>query len=159
MKILYIPSVMAVCIDSVTRNDASGRIYHRYSEEPVLFASFTMMLGKIDEICDRMNFPQAATQARSFKSGDRKKTVQRKETMAIDAQSVTKQRGEKGTFVVYVQYRQHATWQGQVVWAEKDKTQSFRSALELLKLIDSALDLEEAQQETKDIDRENVVGE
>ncbi|PWL48650.1 MAG: hypothetical protein DBY36_08935 [Clostridiales bacterium] len=53
---------------------------------------------------------------------------------------VTSQRGDKATFVVHVQYRQNATWQGSVVWAEKNKTQRFRSALELLKLIDSALD-------------------
>ena len=45
--------------------------------------------------------------------------------------------GEKATFVVRIQYRQNATWQGQVTWAEKNKTMSFRSALELLKLIDS----------------------
>lgn len=45
-----------------------------------------------------------------------------------------------GTFVVHVQYYENATWQGEVVWAEKNKTEKFRSALELLKLIDSALE-------------------
>ena len=50
------------------------------------------------------------------------------------------QKGGKGTFVVQVQFRQHATWQGKVLWAEKNETVNFRSALELLKLIDSALD-------------------
>ncbi|MBR5519561.1 MAG: hypothetical protein IKU55_02470 [Clostridia bacterium] len=57
---------------------------------------------------------------------------------------LTNCRGEKGTFVVHVQYRQNATWQGTVVWADKNKTQRFRSALELMKLIDSALDQNEA---------------
>ena len=52
----------------------------------------------------------------------------------------TPKKGDKGTFVVQVQYRQHATWQGKVLWAEKNETKQFRSALELLKLIDSALD-------------------
>ena len=41
------------------------------------------------------------------------------------------------TFIVRIQYRQNASWQGQVTWAEENKTASFRSALELLKLIDS----------------------
>ena len=45
-----------------------------------------------------------------------------------------------------VRYRQNATWQGDVIWAEKNERQSFRSALELLKLIDSALDSKEGEE-------------
>ncbi|MCI8586529.1 MAG: hypothetical protein HFI92_11705 [Lachnospiraceae bacterium] len=45
-----------------------------------------------------------------------------------------------GTFVVKILDRQNATWQGQVTWAEKKQTLYFRSALELLKLIDSTID-------------------
>ena len=52
--------------------------------------------------------------------------------------------GKKATFVVNVQYRQNATWQGKVMWAEAGKSCNFRSALELLKLIDGALDEAEA---------------
>ncbi|MCI8515328.1 MAG: hypothetical protein HFG75_00350 [Hungatella sp.] len=52
--------------------------------------------------------------------------------------------GKKATFVVNVQYRQNATWQGKVLWAEAGRSCNFRSALELLKLIDGALDEEEA---------------
>ena len=50
--------------------------------------------------------------------------------------------GDKATFIVHVRYRQNATWQGDILWAEKKKKLYFRSALELLKLIDSALDEE-----------------
>lgn len=46
---------------------------------------------------------------------------------------------QSGTFVVHVEYYQNATWQGEVTWAEKNKKQKFRSTLELLKLMDSAL--------------------
>ncbi|KUJ24914.1 hypothetical protein AR437_03050 [Christensenella hongkongensis] len=46
--------------------------------------------------------------------------------------------GKKATFIVQIQYRQNATWQGQVVWSEKNEKKKFRSALELIKLIDSA---------------------
>lgn len=47
---------------------------------------------------------------------------------------------EQGTFLVQVQYCQNATWQGEIVWAEKNQRQRFRSDLELLRLIDSALE-------------------
>ena len=46
----------------------------------------------------------------------------------------------KANFVVHVQFRQNATWQGTVQWVDANKTQRFRSALELLKLMDEALD-------------------
>lgn len=49
------------------------------------------------------------------------------------------ERGEKATFVVQVRFRQNATWQGTVTWAEKNETRHFRSALELLKMMDETL--------------------
>ena len=45
-----------------------------------------------------------------------------------------------GTFVVKILDRQNATWQGSVTWLEEQKVQFFRSALELMKMIDGALD-------------------
>lgn len=53
-----------------------------------------------------------------------------------------KRREDRGTFVVRVRHRQNATWQGEVLWAEENETQNFRSVLELIKLIDNALDKE-----------------
>ena len=47
--------------------------------------------------------------------------------------------GKKGTFVVHVQYLENSTWQGEIAWAEKNESLKFRSALELLKIMDSAL--------------------
>ena len=52
-------------------------------------------------------------------------------------------RGKKGTFVVHVRYKENATWQGEVVWAEKNESLKFRSALELFKIMDGALNTEE----------------
>ena len=50
------------------------------------------------------------------------------------------QERDEGTFIVKILNRQHSTWQGTVTWVEKQKVQNFRSALELLKLIDGALE-------------------
>lgn len=51
--------------------------------------------------------------------------------------SITKKRG---TFLLTIYNRQNATWQGTVTWVDRNKKQQFRSALELIKLIESALD-------------------
>lgn len=45
-----------------------------------------------------------------------------------------------GTFIIRVRYRQHSTWQGEIAWAEQERKQYFRSALEMLKMIDGALE-------------------
>ena len=51
--------------------------------------------------------------------------------------SVTRNRG---TFLIDIYNRQNATWQGTVTWVNRNEKQHFRSALELIKLIDSALE-------------------
>lgn len=45
----------------------------------------------------------------------------------------------KGTFIVKIDRCQNDTWQGRVVWADENRTEYFRSALELMKMIDKAL--------------------
>lgn len=45
----------------------------------------------------------------------------------------------KGTFLVRIKFQQHSSWQGEVFWAEKKRKSCFRSELELIRLIDSAL--------------------
>lgn len=53
----------------------------------------------------------------------------------------------KHNFIVQITHQQNATWQGTVTWVDEDRTQSFRSALELIRLIDSAV-CEKAEEHT-----------
>lgn len=47
---------------------------------------------------------------------------------------------KKGTsFVIKIKDEQHETWQGSMLWVEENKKYNFRSALELIKLMDEAL--------------------
>ena len=43
------------------------------------------------------------------------------------------------TFAVRILFRQNASWQGSVTWLEGNREESFRSVLELIFLMDSAL--------------------
>lgn len=47
----------------------------------------------------------------------------------------------KSTFVVQVQFCKNKSWQGTVTWTEQKKEQNFRSALELIKIMDEAVNL------------------
>ncbi|MCI9181356.1 MAG: hypothetical protein OSJ44_15435 [Lachnospiraceae bacterium] len=46
------------------------------------------------------------------------------------------------TFVVNVYSQENSTWQGRIMWAENKESRMFRSALEMIKLIDGALENE-----------------
>ena len=50
---------------------------------------------------------------------------------------------DNGTFIIEIQYRENTSWQGKVKWVDRDREQYFRSALELFKMIEHALDEEE----------------
>ena len=98
-------------------------------------------------------YPQAAVQGRSFREGEhgrkdpaagRQKGQKARRVEVMEREEMEKLHGEKATFIVRIQYRQNATWQGQVTWAEENKTMNFRSALELIRLIDSTAEAKKA---------------
>ncbi len=47
------------------------------------------------------------------------------------------------TFVVHVNKCENDSWQGQVTWADRDEKINFRSAMELMHIMDAALDTQE----------------
>ena len=49
---------------------------------------------------------------------------------------------KNNSFLIVVKDNQQETWQGTIEWVEQNRKQSFRSALEMIKLIDSALQKE-----------------
>lgn len=134
----YAPNFINMCIDNINDGELSDRIYHCYSKEPWKFTNILQLIELADDFFDRLEFPQASTSARSFTSTqfsgvDRLDKVQSPEDFIEN-------RGQKGTFFLNVRYRQNSSWQGSVTWVEEQREQHFRSALELLKLIDGALD-------------------
>jgi hypothetical protein len=44
---------------------------------------------------------------------------------------------KKSTFILHLQPKENNNWQGTIKWVEKKKTLQFRSALELIRIIDS----------------------
>ena len=119
-----------VCIDGYENGVPIGRIYNA-SAEPQTFESLTQFLIKMETMLDELQSPQSYTASRSFGS-----TQELPETTPPTAQA---KRGRKATFELQVIFRQHSSWQGTVNWLEQRMEQSFRSVLELVLLMDSAL--------------------
>ncbi len=145
-------NMVSLCVDTCDEKRQCGRLYHMYTKEPVRFMSLLQALSQMNELYDELQFPQASTVLRSFQrdqktaqaSEDRDPDSQRKGMRKMEEfEKVIEHRGERATFLIRVQYRQHSSWQGEVVWVDQQKKEYFRSALELVKLLDSALGTEE----------------
>lgn len=46
---------------------------------------------------------------------------------------------KQNSFVIDIKDTQHESWQGTIRWINNEKEETFRSALELIKMIDSSL--------------------
>lgn len=46
------------------------------------------------------------------------------------------------TFIIEVKSTQHESWQGTIDWVDQNKKDTFRSALELMRMIDSVIQKE-----------------
>ena len=119
-----------VCIDEYEDGVPVGRFYNPYSPNGEKFRGIVRFLGRMEDTLDRMNYPQAFTTARAFS----------RPYSNMAAPSGEKLReGKIATFAVRILFRQNASWQGSVTWLENDRSQSFRSVLELVLLMVSAL--------------------
>ncbi len=115
--------------------DYTGIIEAEELERPISFAQTAQMVVALEDLLERRNFPKAAVGIRTF--GKRREQNGANEMELLDKNEQNK---DKATFVVTVLYRQNATWQGTLKWLEGGKEEKFRSALELIKLMDSAVE-------------------
>ena len=119
-----------VCVDSYENGVLAGRFFNPYLDAGQKFESLSRFLFQMEAALDTMNFPQAYSTARTFAELPRQRA---------GPSGAEVQKGRLATFLVKVLFRQNASWQGSVVWQEGGKEQSFRSVLELIFLMNSAL--------------------
>lgn len=97
-------------------------------EKPAAFSSLVQLLLMLEELMDRGNYPQRGAEPRTFQ----KKEEQLFAGEAMDGEPIA-------TFRLSVLFRQNASWQGTLTWTDRSMDAQFRSALELIRLMDSAL--------------------
>ena len=123
---------IVVCVDGYDQHILRGRLYNPFLQGAMHFTGLMEFLLAVEHLLDEMNFPQPFAQVRSFRPQEKAHGEIRRDNL--------EQRGEKGTFVMKVIFRQNASWQGTVLWLEANREESFRSVLEFALLLNSALD-------------------
>ena len=112
-----------VCVDSYEAGVLKGRLYSAHQEE-THFSSLSQFLVKMEELLELQQMPQAYTTQRTFSS-----------LLCSGPEQSCGGTARRGKVI----FRQHTSWQGVLQWREQKAEHSFRSVLELVLLMDSAL--------------------
>ena len=132
------PNLMVICIDGADGASELGRLYNCYSREPDRFEDPYQLLLMMEQVMEKINYPQSSVALRRYgKQGAAEYARHDRPDKVIEQTELLNYRGEKATYAVRVQYRQNATWQGEIVWLEKNEVRNFTSELEMLKLMDN----------------------
>ena len=121
---------ITICVDDYNGGIIKGRFYHAI-QGMSQFQSLTQLLLKIEAVLEDMQEPQSYTAKRTFAS-----VLSSADCMEY---ATSFRNGAIATFELKVLFRQHSSWQGVAVWKDRKTEQSFRSVLELIVLLDSAL--------------------
>ena len=95
------------------------------------FDSLAQFLVRMEEMLEENRVPQSYTTSRTFSN------VMQPDCK--ESEPLRKLCGSRATFELRILFRQNSSWQGTIVWQDKKIQRNFRSVLELVLLMDSAL--------------------
>lgn len=144
------PNGVVLCINGNRDGELSGVFYHSYSEEAVPFHSIGQMIHRMEKLYDWLRFPFPGTNERSFAKTEPEAEERHERNRIMSDENLLTKHGDIGTFIVRVQHRQNSSWQGRITWMEEDRTISFRSVWEMIKLIESAVDTVSVQEDKEE---------
>jgi hypothetical protein len=121
-------SIVKIC--SYEDKNPRGVLTNPYHGEDKVFSSLSHLIFLMEELQDSLNYPQKSTAARCFGAS---------ESVAAGPGGDMENAKALATFKIRILFRQNSSWQGNVIWMEKDEEAQFRSVLELIYLLDSAM--------------------
>lgn len=129
MQYEYDPRGTVLCIDSYDNKVPIGRLYDTFWQSGVEFTGAIDLILQLHRLLDEKGTPDSFTTPRYF-------TPVRAPEAPV-AGGI--RQGRRATFSLRILFRQYASWQGSLLWVEGNQQEEFRSVLELLELLDSAL--------------------
>ncbi len=121
-----------IYIDSYENGNPVGHYYNPCKDEMSYFRSLIQFLERIEECLDAEDMPQAYQSMRTFSKGQR--------GFWRDDCEENLSLGKMATFEIRILFRRNSSWQGELIWLEGGCRESFRSVLELIFLMNSALE-------------------
>lgn len=129
----FVPAEQKTSIIEITgynNKNFQGTLQNAYFSEKQNFHNLTQLLLLIEHLQDQLQYPQKGMETRRFK---------KEPAIPIPLKPQASPRSVQATFKLHLIFRQNASWQGSVTWIEEGTQAQFRSALELVFLMDSVL--------------------
>lgn len=123
-------NVMTVRVTSYQDRCMKGFLDSTQTGQSLAFSSAVDLLLQIEALMDQSNSPQRNEEHRSFTPGGAAEALTPVQRADVEPLAV---------FQFNVMFRQNATWQGNLLWVDEGMEAHFRSVLEILHLMDSAL--------------------
>ena len=132
----FVPYQMKITVIEVVSYEErtiSGRVINPFYAEPMPFYGMIQLLSLIENVHTELNYPEPTMEMRHYGEQSIKMTL----TPCLRTDIADKP--AIAVFKVSLFFRQNASWQGSIIWTEKDSVANFRSVLELIYLIDETL--------------------
>lgn len=129
----FVPTEQKTSIIQITDyqdKNFEGTLQNPYFPNKKVFSNLTQLLFLIENLQDQLQYPQKGMEPRRFK---------KEATATVPPQTQAPPSTVKATFKLHLLFRQNASWQGSITWVEDGTQAQFRSALELVTLMDSVL--------------------
>ena len=123
-------NAILLSVASYENKEISGTAVCPALHRRCVFSNLTQLLLKMEDMLNELNTPQRAMELRTDGSWREQPSPQEERESAGPVLATRK---------VTVLFRQNASWQGTVEWTEQRMEAHFRSVLELIMLMDSAL--------------------
>ena len=151
------PNMMFLCFDGWDGEIPLGRVLSAYPPYELPFAGLGDLLLTVDRLCDRLHIsqsfmelrrPEASTERRRPENGE---WNQHDAAVPMSYDQLWHRFGEARVFTLHIQFRRNATWQGHILMGTRSRRPTpFRSALELLNLLNSALKGDTAEKDLEE---------
>ena len=144
------PNGVVLAIDGRVGPYIRARYYTSYSREEHPVSSWDQLFFELEKFYDDLRFPFPTTNTRSFIEEPKRSYPEPRKAKVMKDEELLMKHGDLGSFIIRVQHRQNSSWQGRITWVEKNQTMYFRSAWEMMKLMESALDTVSAPEDMED---------
>jgi hypothetical protein len=134
------PNGVVFLINGRSGAELDAEYYTNYSKEAHKVTNWDQFFFELDKFFDDLRFPYPTTNIRSFTGDVKRSYPEPARPKVMKDEELLMKHGDLGSFIIRVQHRQNSSWQGRITWMEKNQTMYFRSAWEMMKLIESALD-------------------
>lgn len=129
-----------IVVRSFLMYDMQGEVMHASTQKRQRFEGILALLSFLERCIDQFGSLQQTHKPREWMGLELKDMTQELKEDELMPKGEAAESAGAPSFVVRVQYRYNATWQGTLQWLEGNQTMRFRSTLEMIRLMEDVIE-------------------